>query len=1041
MRPLLFCGVMVFCVLLGLELFPPDFLISLKENETHSTSPSLDPTLPTATTDAQGHYQFLMLEPASHHVWLDLATLPAHLRQEVEGQSARLLLNPGDHQVSDLGPSDIRFDATYSQDGTTLEGYVFQDSNRNSLFDPHETGLSGVTVIDPGLFIYYVLGPNINLLNAFEVIDKCATDPTNPENDPDFGLDSTVSITANQNDALWYYDHWEDGYDVDPTVPGPSTQSGVLNSGQSQVFETRNDLSVIPTAPTVNIPPSAFSYDGRDRITIIGQPVNLTRIAWPSDVNTVLAGAWESYEVNHWGRDFSIPAGEDLQQRGFGDDFESSHLFVMAQENDTQVTYDLDGDAGPIPPVTENLQQGQNLHLYNPTPRNTVGGIVTGATVRASKRVQVHMLAGDCAGQPGQRRYTARGFHITPAARLENSYLITTPYFSDGNCGIPSGNDHESRAYIYNPHAAPITIRWQTRKTNGAFTIPPGTNEIYANLDPTSGVKLFTDDPADVFSVIVAVDTNSRDYDWGYTPVALSERTSEVILGWSPGTADINPRDGIPDSPTGGGSQNGNLAFVVPVQDTTVYVDLDGDGQPDNFDMDGDGQAISTAAFGNPAWDETQSNNGVPVAALEVLRVADPTPNNWNMNGTVIYTQNYAEQLAVVWGEDPCNSGIASPHFDGGFTIPPLPILILTKDDAISNYATICPIDPGGVVTYTVVAENSGRSDLIDLRIRDTFSYTSTFFVVGSLIAEPPPAAIEYNDGTYNPPGPPGTADPAVESWQVRWGQVQAQQSVTVTFTVQVDPNLAPTITTFFNSATAQSLNFPNIVVSRDTENPAAFDTSTCVNTPTPTPTPTLSATPTSQATATPTPIETATPTETPTHTATPAQPPTDTPTPAQTPTSTATPSSSLTGTPTATPDQTPPSTISPTATSTPRPTFTATPEATPGGTTSPTATPGQAPTIPAPSTFTPTPDSSKPPDSDKPTPQTGETIPPGAVQTPQPPTPTPTPPYPSLLPETGYLEPETPRPGAVKIPASLLGLISLLLAIISYGISTLRRK
>jgi hypothetical protein len=176
-------------------------------------------------------------------------------------------------------------------------------------------------------------------------------------------LHSIISITASSDQTRWYYDHWEDGYDDDPLTPGPSTIIGTLDGGQSQVFRTLNDLSTDPALPIRNEPNSSFSYDGGDQIVIIGNPINVTRNSWPSDVSTLLAGSWEVYDVSRWDTTFVIPVGEDSYQPITDEDFESTQLFILAQADDTEVVYDLDG-VGPGPEAGTILMRGKSLHLY-----------------------------------------------------------------------------------------------------------------------------------------------------------------------------------------------------------------------------------------------------------------------------------------------------------------------------------------------------------------------------------------------------------------------------------------------------------------------------------------------------------------------------------------------------------------------------------------------------------------------------------------------------------------------------------------------------
>ncbi|MFQ5612103.1 MAG: hypothetical protein ACE5H9_08215, partial [Anaerolineae bacterium] len=262
---------------------------------------------------------------------------------------------------------------------------------------------------------------------------------------------------------------------------------------------------------------------------------------------------------------------------------------------------------------------------------------------------------------------------------------------------------------------------------------------------------------------------------------------------------------------------NGNLAFVTPVTDTTVFVDLNNDGTPDDFDLDGSGVATPGTAA------------GVALNALDVLRVADPNDND--LSGAIIYTQNYQQQIAVAWGEDPCGAHTNSPHFDGGFTIPPLPVVTLTKDDSLVNDPASCSVNPGSVVTYTLVAENIGRAPLQSMEVVDALPFTSTDFIVGSQTTTPPATTVQYNNGTYTPGGSPGSLDPNVQSLEAIWTNVTAGQVVTLTLAVKIDHPLQGGITSVDNIGTLTSPEFAQVVRSTDPEDPFDPVTTTCINT------------------------------------------------------------------------------------------------------------------------------------------------------------------------------------------------------------------
>jgi hypothetical protein len=209
--------------------------------------------------------------------------------------------------------------------------------------------------------------------------------------------------------------------------------------------------------------------------------------------------------------------------------------------------------------------------------------------------------------------------------------------------------------------------------------------------------------------------------------------------------------------------------------------------------------------------------------------------------------------------------------------------------------------------------------------VEDQLPTEQVDFIIGSITSSPPMTQILYNNGAYTPTGSNGEPDPAVESWQVFWDVVGIGQTITITFTAQVEPDLMGQAVVISNSATIQAQNLPGSVASSDLEYPGDPGTLTCVN-----------MTPTATPPVTETPIVTGTPTAT--ETGIPTTPTTTTPIPSLTPNLTETPVGEVTLTPslepppentpkppTATPNQ-PPSQPVPG----PTPTFAATPTPTP---------------------------------------------------------------------------------------------------------------
>lgn len=816
-------------VILGLLLLPVITYVlyasrsTITQPDRASHPPPAAGDLITTQTAADGAYRFDGVGQAAHQVWLDVESLPPALRPADAGEPVVLTINPGQRLTSPPVGRGVRFTAWYDEAGAQLSGIVFHDANGDGRHQPDERRLPGVTVIDPRIFIYFVPGPHNDLFTIYDAINTCS----NVAPLTDVGIDYVISVTASANGTRVNYDHWEDGYDLNPLVAGATTLTTTLGAGQSQVYTTK---AAGTTAPN-NDPASIYPFDGRDRITIVGEQVNVVVNNWPSALGTVLAGSWSIRDTARWGRSFIIPVGEDLPVPP--EDFEYTALFMMAQAPNTVVTFDIDGP-GPAPAQTITLANPGDSYLI---PGDPIGdgdpagfaGVQSGATVTASAPIQVHLFGGACDGT-----YAGRGgYWIVPTNRLDHEYFAATPFFPSGGACSPPPPGRESRTdlYIRHPGSTTLTVNWATNSATGSFDVPPDTTYRFTSNDDDSGVHLWTDDPAAVFTVIASVDADSITWDWGYELIQVNQLTSQAVMGWSPGTVDLidnatgnPPPDGIPDPPTGGGTQNGNLAFVVPITNATIYVDLDNDGAPDDFDNTGDGLV-------NPG-----TAAGVALNALDVLRVADPV--DFDLNGAIIYSADFAQRFSVVWGEDPCNAGRATPHFDGGFSVPPLPVLTLTKVDQAPPAEVDCSLTFGDLITYTINARNVGRGSMNNLVMTDTFDYTNTHLIVGSLgIAPPayapPNAVIDYDDGSgafiYTPAGPPGAADPNVQAWRIRWPTVAAEDLITVTFRVVLAQSPLPPPARVVNVAFAQA-DSTLVVASTDLEDPLDPGTDTCLN-------------------------------------------------------------------------------------------------------------------------------------------------------------------------------------------------------------------
>jgi uncharacterized repeat protein (TIGR01451 family) len=533
---------------------------------------------------------------------------------------------------------------------------------------------------------------------------------------------SFLSVTASSDASRVYYDHWEDGYDVDPVNPavGSTTELVVLDAGVTKTF---NDLVATPRT-TTNV-----QYDGRDRITVMGDPAAVIRAVYPEVPGEVLAGAWEVPEVSAWGQSYHAVIGEDLQINAppAPNDFDYVALQVMAAEPDTDVW--VNGA------YVTTLGVGDTYLIDGENNGPGGGGLDSTDNLTATAPIQAQVLGAAC-----DFRHSARAYTLQPAKNYGFQYWAPVPDFtSDGVwCTIETDfvngftqNDRDTDIYVHNPGANAITVTFDDGTLQTDLNVPSDTTisllEQLGTGEYSSvyGAHLFSADP---FWGVSAIDSVSGDAypassasnhsDWGYSLIPVRGLSSAAVMGWSPGNSLPDPR----------GDLNGSLAFVSAITDTLVFADFTQDGLPDQIDINGDGDANDFGAFFNPNFNEPTSNDGVPLAAGQVLRVSDPLDHD--LTGAVIYTPDPDQRIAVAWGQDPCRARVSYPFLDLGYSVLPrlpapqvveYPILQISKVDDRD------PVRPGELLTYTVMATNTGTSAALGVVLYDTLPQYLTY--------------------------------------------------------------------------------------------------------------------------------------------------------------------------------------------------------------------------------------------------------------------------------------------------------------------------
>ena len=122
-----------------------------------------------------------------------------------------------------------------------------------------------------------------------------------------------------KDNTILYYDHWEDGFEIDVTrAHQPTTKIwGDGNPANGAPPGVPSDLIKPDTVLVLNNPVdittlrTVIDFDGGDRISS-SNLIAVTRAGWATGSSTLLADAVEVYDTNSWGATFETPVGENL---------------------------------------------------------------------------------------------------------------------------------------------------------------------------------------------------------------------------------------------------------------------------------------------------------------------------------------------------------------------------------------------------------------------------------------------------------------------------------------------------------------------------------------------------------------------------------------------------------------------------------------------------------------------------------------------------------------------------------------------------------
>ena len=439
------------------------------------------------------------------------------------------------------------------------------------------------------------------------------------------GMHAVISVVANLDDTVVYYDHWENGYGFNPQSAS-STSDAVyfLSQGDVQIFES----SQIPVFSRG----TAIYWDGMDRIYTAGGPVTVSRMSWPQSVGTRYADACEVYPIKVFKNEWTMPIGENLAEAPASyDDFTQTYVMVQSTMNGNKVEINDPWTAGTEVSVT--LDKGRVTQLLNAN---------AGTFVAASAPVQVQMMVGD--NWAPNQAWESRWYTAVPDSLWDKEYYC--PVGASNKVDSYGGTTYYPHAevFLHNFYDFSISVSFQDQSGTGSFTIFSHSTKSYSDgagrrIPVGSGAYLSSNYK---FWGVGACDTEYMGWDWGFSLVPSYALSREYFLGWARGTSDFSPQS------------NGNPVWITPTADeTTVYVDF----------SPADGTV-----------DRTYTLN-----RLQSQKVFDPDNDNTGMH---IWS---TDPIAVCWGEDPDTAGRSDPFLDLGYTCTPVfvdwidPVLLIEK--------------------------------------------------------------------------------------------------------------------------------------------------------------------------------------------------------------------------------------------------------------------------------------------------------------------------------------------------------------------------
>ncbi len=509
---------------------------------------------------------------------------------------------------------------------------------------------------------------------------------------------SIVSIKIPYPGNIITYDHWEDGYEDDISIPlQESTEiwgDGIIENGYAPGYPS----DIIPAGGYIFIDnqfvynprdPSKLFFDGKDKI-LSSNDIAVSKISGDAgnatgsntfDVQNVKTNV---VDLNRFGKFFIVPFGEDNTLGGTRA-FQYTGLFARASEDSTVINLDYDAD-GNVDISSPLLMEGE-VWFYDGTRSypgnlatdiNQANDIKSGASLTSTKNFGVDMVFG------GIDHYGTRNMPLYPGNFYEDVYI------SPAHTTLASAPVY---GFFTNNLANPITVDWTSGTGVSGNFIIPAKGKTYLNMNQSQGYR-FASRNGEAYTAIAVFDADSAgsSYDWSFNMLPEGGLSTFASIAWAPGSNN--------------GSANYNPVWVTAPTATTIYVKFDGDLS---------GTSATTSPCGTPY------DLAIPINALQSYKILDGSDND--QTGLAVYTCD-GTNIAAVWGLNPNGAPPGSPAMDVGYVLEPrcLAQLIIANDDVkdtepdtpvivdiqSNDYGFLCTPDVSSVTTVGLLQPSNG---------------------------------------------------------------------------------------------------------------------------------------------------------------------------------------------------------------------------------------------------------------------------------------------------------------------------------------------